>query len=203
MSASHRRAADASSVLSTCVRSKVERLMTLSTSALAACRCNNSFSSRVSRATFVSRLAVEVLRGCPAFGAMRLLRAAAFGACALGDLPPALDRRRIAAPRLRTRHRGEIRLAHRVMVRHNALGVTFALSLKKRSFSKTAQMCAAHGQVRRLVRMFGPADVGVERAIVEGRHVSPLAMPLGCPAPLQPSPPARPRAGSPARVAHP
>jgi hypothetical protein len=30
--------------------------------------------------------------------------------------------------------------------------VTFALGLKKRSFSKTAQMCAAHEQVRRLGR---------------------------------------------------
>src|SRR6516164_7553476 len=50
---------------------------------------------------------------------MRLLRAAAFGACALGDLPPALDRRRIAAPRLRTRHHGKITLAHWSMGRHN------------------------------------------------------------------------------------
>ena len=32
------------------------------------------------------------------------------------------------------------------------VGVTFALGLKKRSFSKTAQMCAAHEQVRRLGR---------------------------------------------------
>jgi class 3 adenylate cyclase len=56
------------------------------------------------------------------FGEMRLLRAAAFGACALGDLPPALDRRRIAAPRLRKRHRGEVRLARWSMGRYNLRG---------------------------------------------------------------------------------
>ena len=39
---------------------------------------------------------------------MRLLRAAVFRRCALAGSPPALERRRIAAPRLRTRHRGEI-----------------------------------------------------------------------------------------------
>ena len=31
---------------------------------------------------------------------------------AFAGSPPALDRRRIAAPRLRTRHRGKVRLAH-------------------------------------------------------------------------------------------
>jgi hypothetical protein len=35
---------------------------------------------------------------------MRFLRAGIFGACAFGNLPPALERRRIAAPSLRTRH---------------------------------------------------------------------------------------------------
>ena len=69
---------------------------------------------------------------------MRLLRAAAFGACALGDLPPALDRRRIAAPRLRTRHRGGTRLARRAKVRHNLSGTD--VGLKTRSVSKTEQM---------------------------------------------------------------
>ena len=44
------------------------------------------------------------------------------------------------------------RLAHRVDGSSQCVGVTFALALKKRSFSKTAQMCAAHEQVRRLGR---------------------------------------------------
>jgi hypothetical protein len=44
------------------------------------------------------------LRRCPAFGAMRLLRATAFGARAFGDLPPALECRRIVASRLSTSH---------------------------------------------------------------------------------------------------
>ena len=42
MSASHSRAADSISVSSTACRSKVERLMTLSTSAVAVCCCNVS-----------------------------------------------------------------------------------------------------------------------------------------------------------------
>src|SRR5262249_22571271 len=42
MSASHRRAAESTRVSSTACRSKVERLMTLSTSAVAVCCCNDS-----------------------------------------------------------------------------------------------------------------------------------------------------------------
>ena len=49
MSASHRRAADSTSVSSTVCRSKVERLMTLSTSAVAVCCCSDSRSSLSSR----------------------------------------------------------------------------------------------------------------------------------------------------------
>ena len=41
MSASHSRAADSTSVSSTVCRSKVERLMTLSTSAVAVCCCSD------------------------------------------------------------------------------------------------------------------------------------------------------------------
>ncbi len=50
MSASHSRAADSTNVSSTVCRSKVERLMTLSTSAVAVCcssDCRSSLSSRV------------------------------------------------------------------------------------------------------------------------------------------------------------
>ena len=49
MSASHSRAADSTSVSSTVCRSKVERLMTLSTSAVAVCCCSDSRSSLSSR----------------------------------------------------------------------------------------------------------------------------------------------------------
>ena len=46
-SASHSRAADFTSVSSTVCRSKVERLMTLSTSAVAVCCCSDSVRSSV------------------------------------------------------------------------------------------------------------------------------------------------------------
>src|SRR6516162_9930696 len=49
VSASQRRAADSTSVLSTVCRSKVERLVTLSTSAVAVCCCSDSRSSLSSR----------------------------------------------------------------------------------------------------------------------------------------------------------
>ena len=84
-----------------------ERLMTLSTSAVARCCWSAASRSRVSRATFVpSRTADDLREG--AVGARRLLRAPVLRRCALVCSPPALERRRIAAPRLRTRHRGKI-----------------------------------------------------------------------------------------------
>ena len=49
MSASQSRAADSTSVSSTACRSKVERLITLSTSAVAVCCCSDSRSSLSSR----------------------------------------------------------------------------------------------------------------------------------------------------------
>ena len=49
VSASHKRAANSVSVVSTVCRSKVERLMTLSTSAVAVCCCRDSRSSLSSR----------------------------------------------------------------------------------------------------------------------------------------------------------
>jgi hypothetical protein len=52
-SASHNRAANLTSVSSTACRSKLERLMTLSTSPVAVCCSRASFNSRVSRATSV------------------------------------------------------------------------------------------------------------------------------------------------------
>src|SRR6516164_4691345 len=93
--------------------------MTLGTSAVARRCWSASSRSRASRSTFVASRAADDLRERTTVGALRLLRVTAFGPCALGDLPPALDRRRIATPRLRTRHRGEVRLAHWSKVRHN------------------------------------------------------------------------------------
>src|SRR5262249_42740196 len=103
-------------------KSPAEPLITCSTSDVAAFCSSASFSSRLSFATSVSLRAGDELRRRTALGALSLLRAAAFGACALGDLPPALDRRRIAAPWLGTRHRGEVTLAHGAMGRHKADG---------------------------------------------------------------------------------
>jgi hypothetical protein len=73
--------------------------MILSTSAVARCCWSASSRSRVSRATFASKSAADELRERTVFGAIPLLRATVFRRCALVGSPPALDRRRIAAPR--------------------------------------------------------------------------------------------------------
>jgi hypothetical protein len=52
----------------------------------------------VSLATFVSSRAADELRGRTAFDVARLLRATVLGRCAFAGSPPALERRRIAAP---------------------------------------------------------------------------------------------------------
>src|SRR5262245_42357419 len=83
----------------------------------------------------------EAPRRRTTFGAARLLRAAAFRASALGDLPPALDRRRIAAPRVRTRHRGEIRLAYRSMARHNLSEIDVSAGVSRREVSQKLSKC--------------------------------------------------------------
>src|SRR5262249_24808240 len=103
------------------------------------------------------------LREHTTFGAKRLLRATVFRRGALVGSPPALDRRRIAAPRLRTRRRGEIQTSTPGDGSSQCVGVTFALGLKKRSFSKPAQMCAAHEQVRRLGRYVRAGGMGRAR----------------------------------------
>src|SRR6516162_1171443 len=136
--APHRRAALWTIASNTGWASAGDRRIMLSTSLVAVCCSSASSRSRASRAIFALSPATDELRLCVTFRAMRLLRAAAFGACALGDLPPALDRRRIAAPRLRTRHRGVVRLARWSMVRHNLSGAD--VGLKARNVSKTEQM---------------------------------------------------------------
>src|SRR6516165_8134037 len=90
--------------------SVVERLMTLSTSAVAICCSRASFSSRVSRATSVSGL-VE-LRERTAFGASRRSGFVVLRRCDLADWPPALERRLIAFPEAQDKALQAVRLAH-------------------------------------------------------------------------------------------
>jgi hypothetical protein len=97
LTASHNRVALAAIASNTGWISVFEFEMTRNISEVAVCCSTASFSSRVSRATFVSSRADE-LRERTAFGAIRLLRAAVFRPGALGDLPPALDRRRNCRP---------------------------------------------------------------------------------------------------------
>src|SRR5215471_6939567 len=80
-------------VSSTTRRSNVERLMTLSTSAVAACCSRASSSSRRSRTTSVCWSEADVLLWRTAFGAFALRL------CALVGLLLALERRRIAHPK--------------------------------------------------------------------------------------------------------
>jgi len=68
-----------------------ELLMTFRISAVAACCSNASLNSRLSRATFVSRLAGDELGRRMAFGVNALWRRAL-------SLPPVLSRRLIASP---------------------------------------------------------------------------------------------------------
>jgi len=78
-------------------KSNVERLIAFSTSAVAV-RCSSaSFSSRVSRATFVSEPAADELRRRAVFGPLRR-SVAAFRRRVLAGSPPALERRLIGSP---------------------------------------------------------------------------------------------------------
>ena len=72
--------------------------MTWSTSDVAVCCSNASFSSRVSRATSVSWLAAEGLRRDAAFSALRRFSFTALRRRVLTGLPPALERRLTASP---------------------------------------------------------------------------------------------------------
>src|SRR5215831_20098996 len=103
-SARQRRAAVSITLSRIICKSKLQWLTRRSTSDIAVSCLRDSSRSRVSLATFVSLRAADELRGRTAFNAMRLLRVTVLRRCALAGSPPALDRRRIAAPRLRTRH---------------------------------------------------------------------------------------------------
>ena len=78
------------SVLRTAGKSNVERLMTLSTTAVAACCSSASSRSRVSRATSVTS------SGATEFGVLR--RFNVLGRCVFDALPPVFWRGLIASP---------------------------------------------------------------------------------------------------------
>jgi hypothetical protein len=104
VSASQRRTADWTSVSSTACRSKVERLITFSTSAVAVSRFKESFSSWVSRATSVLR-AGAAARWDRTLGALRPFGFEALRNRALTGLLPALERFITSTRTLRTGHR--------------------------------------------------------------------------------------------------
>jgi hypothetical protein len=143
-------------------------------SAVARCCCRASFSSFVSRATLVSSRAADELLGSSTFDVTRLLRATVLRRCTLIGSPPAVERRRIVAPRLRTRHRGDVRLARWSMVRHNLRGPVFARVLKTRSVSKTEQILPIYLQkpTSKVNSPAGPAATAADRAAGDDRRCS-------------------------------
>jgi hypothetical protein len=97
-SASHSRAANLTNVSSTAWRSKLERLITLSTSLAAACCSCAAFSSRVSRAISVGPRGAEP-RLATALDVLRPFNFNALRGNALAGLWPALERLLIASTR--------------------------------------------------------------------------------------------------------
>jgi hypothetical protein len=93
-SARHSRAAVSITLCKTGCSSNFDRLMTRSTSEVAACRSRASFSSRVSRATSALRIGLDVETG---FCASRRFGVTAFWR-PLIDSPPAPERRLMASP---------------------------------------------------------------------------------------------------------
>src|SRR5262249_53249960 len=88
-------------------RLREEELITVSTSAVAACCSSASLRSRVSRATFVSLPAAGERRPRVAFGANVLRR------CVLASLPPILERRFNCSPEARERSSYQLKVAFR------------------------------------------------------------------------------------------
>ena len=136
LSAWQSRAADLTRVSSTGCRSKVERLMTFSTSAVAACCSSATSRSRVSRATFGSLPAARERRPRPAFGALR--RVTVLRRWALTVLPP-LPRCLIASPEAQDGHRIGLRQRERIKLLLRTAHVRFG---------SKADMCSAKGHVR-------------------------------------------------------
>ena len=94
------RAALSNMVANTGCTSPGELEITWSTSDVAVCCSNASFSSRVSRATSVTGLAAEELRRGAAFSALRGFSFAVLRRRVLTGLPPALERLFTASHRL-------------------------------------------------------------------------------------------------------
>src|SRR6516162_4181718 len=102
--APHRRAALWTIASNTGWASAGDRRIMLSTSLVAVCCSSASSRSRASRAFFALSPATDELLGRAAFDVTRLLRTPVLRRCAFAGSPPALERRRITAPRIRTRH---------------------------------------------------------------------------------------------------
>ena len=122
-------------------------------------QCLVSLASKPRYLRFLARRLTEPRRRI-VFGAIPLLRPAVLRRCALVGSPPALDRRRIAAPRLKTRHRCEVRLAHWSMVRHRRAGCDRSLTWVKR-VGPAVSACRLHPRLRTYGcdaanRRFGP-----------------------------------------------
>src|ERR1700747_3615070 len=90
--------------------------------------------------------------------------------CAFAGSPPALERRRICRPSAQNKASWRDQTSTPGDGSSQCVGVTFALGLKKRSFSKTAQMCAAHEQVRRAPESYSRAATPANAA---GRRLPP------------------------------
>jgi hypothetical protein len=106
---------------------------------------------------------------------MRLLRAAVLRRCAFAGSLPGLERRRIAAPRLRTRHRGEVRLARWSMVRHNLSSAMFAAVSKREGSQKLGKYFrfASEKRTSKVNSLAGPSATAANRAHRHARRRSP------------------------------
>ena len=163
LSASHRRAADASSVLSTCVQIEGRAAYDLEHVGAGGLPLQRSSRSRASSATFVSWPAAVNSEGAQFFAqcgscALPPLELARWGICHLlwtaVALPPLAHDKASWRDQTSTPGDGS----------SQCVGVTFGLGLKKRSFSKTAQMCAGTNRFGGLVAMFGLAAICTGRA---------------------------------------
>src|SRR5215469_14956818 len=121
LSAAQSRAADSTSVLSTVCRSNLDRLMSLSTSAVALCCSSKSSSSRRSRTTSVSWPEADELLWRTAFGAFALRLRALVG------LLLARERRRIAHPKGLGLRRFSRSITAGICDRRNGVNDQFAL----------------------------------------------------------------------------
>jgi hypothetical protein len=139
-----------------------EELITVSTSAVAACCSSASLRSRVSRATFVSLPAAGERRPRVAFGANVLRR------CVLASLPPILERRLNCSPEARERSSYQLKVAFR-----KGLGVRRPMSAlgQKQTYAVQNRMSAlppiATSIAFSAVCFWAKADIGTITSVQE------------------------------------